>query len=403
VTTSPFIVVISIASLAIATSCSAPEPAVESGGSRDSAGVTIVDNSIAHLDKIEVTEVLSPAIRVGIVDGDARYRFFKVRGVASLSDGTITVLNGGEHEVRFYDRAGRFITAVGRKGDGPGEFQFPVGLRRTGDTLSIVDMVANRLTDIAPGGRVLRTRTVRARLSGFVAFLDSTTYIAAEPRSLRGLGEGIFDSPFIVRRVDLQRGTVDTLGSFGGRRELQSFTGDLVVQTAVPFTVHPRVHLREDRVYVLEGNTPQIDIYDGMGTLVRSVRVRRDPRSVTASDYTRYVDERIREISTLPSSSELAAHRAELRDIYDRMPRPAHFPFYDAFFVTDGDEIWVREYDPFPGPFQTWTRFDPNGYAVQIVRLPRALKVYEITNSIALGVSTDSMGVEYVERYEWSS
>lgn len=399
----PIIAATSIASLALAPGCSAPEPPVLSGGIRDSVGVMIVENSMAHLARLEVTEVPAPAIRIGTVDGPANYQFFKARGVASLSDGTIAVLNAGEHELRFYDQTGHFIRTVGRQGNGPGEFQFPVGLRRSGDTLSVVDMVANRLTEIAPDGQVLRTRTVAARLSGFIAFLDSSTFIAAEPHSLRGLGEGVYDLPHILRRVDLRHGTVDTIGLFGGRRELQTFAGDLVVQTAVPFTVYPQVRIWNNEIYVLEGNTPNVDVYDRSGALTRSIRVQKKSRAVTSSDFAHFVIDRINELAALPHTSELAVRRADLKSIYDRMPSPPHFAYFDDLIVADSGDLWVRDYDPFPGAFQTWTRFDPAGFAVQVVRLPHAVRLYEIKYGSALGVRTDSLGIEYVERYHWSS
>lgn len=295
------------------------------GGSGDSSGVVIVENSGALPAGLEIAAIDSPTIRIGQIEGDSRYELFQVRGVAELSDGRIAVLNGGGHEVLFYDREGRFITSVGRQGSGPGEFQFPVGMIRADDTLTVIDMFANRLTDIAPDFRVLRTRTVPVPLSGFVAFLDSSTFVAAQPPSLRNLGEGVFDMPYVVRVIVLREGTADTLGTFGGRREMQSYAGEYVMATPVPFTVYPQVRVRGGDIYILEGSTPKIDVYDRHGVLLRSIRLSRDARPVTASDYKRFVDERIDEISALPSTSELAAHRSNLRKIYDQMPRPDHF------------------------------------------------------------------------------
>ena len=52
---------------------------------------------------------------------------------------------------------GVFQDAVGRTGEGPGEYIWPVLMRRSADTLSIVDIRASRLTTIR-GGAIATTR-----------------------------------------------------------------------------------------------------------------------------------------------------------------------------------------------------------------------------------------------------
>ena len=75
----------------------------------------------------------TPLVEIGVREGDDAYQLHRVRGSVRLEDGRIVVLNAGTQQLRYYDSDGLFLSAVGRRGEGPGEFQSPAGLRRTED------------------------------------------------------------------------------------------------------------------------------------------------------------------------------------------------------------------------------------------------------------------------------
>lgn len=382
-------------------SCDAPEGRV-SIASRDSAGVRIIENADAQISSLAVIQVDSPGLRIGTVTGPAPYQLFDVRGVTQLSDGTIAVLNGGSHEIRFYDSTGGFLRSTGRHGNGPGEFRFPVGMVRSADTLIVIDMSARRFTYIGPDGRLVRTKPSTVGLSGFVAFLDSSTFLAAEPLRHRSEGEGIFQRPYVARAVDIESGVADTLGTFGTLAEMRTFAGEIVATTRVPFTVHPGFRVSDGEIYVAEGHTSDIRVFDRDGQLIRVIRTTLAPSPVTAADYSRYVEHEIARLGMLPSTSEQAAHRGDLRRIYDAMNPPSVEPYYDELFLTAENDVWVRRFNAFAADFQEWIRFSASGRVVEIIRLPATVRVRDMQESSALGVTVDSLGVEYVERYDWS-
>jgi hypothetical protein len=96
-------------------------------------------------------------------------------GAAELaSPGPLVVARSGDvylgdfrnQRILVFDSRGRYGRALGRKGEGPGEFQ---GLGRfgwLGDTLWVTDQRLGRVTFFGPDGRVLRTTTERISVPG---------------------------------------------------------------------------------------------------------------------------------------------------------------------------------------------------------------------------------------------
>ena len=160
---------------------------------RDSAGVTIVDNTGVDPAKVARWAVdTSPSVTIGTADGDSAYELASVGGVQRLANGMIVVLNGqgeAKFEFRFYDSTGKHIATHGRLGQGPGEYRWinffgSVG----GDTVIGVDFPNGRLNWLSASQGHIRS----ARLSeeGFRKVLGDDASGIVE--SLVPLGDSVY-------------------------------------------------------------------------------------------------------------------------------------------------------------------------------------------------------------------
>ncbi len=115
--------------------------------------VPMVSNPIKPRDGI-VTPKLTELWSVGGEDdaqGDLINRPFDIR---LAPDGTVYVLDWNDVCIRVFDANGKFLRQVGRKGQGPGEFDTPFYFDVDGaGRIHVVDMRSLRMTRFDPAGK----------------------------------------------------------------------------------------------------------------------------------------------------------------------------------------------------------------------------------------------------------
>ncbi len=117
---------------------------------------------------------LSHVVSLGTVDGPGALASLPV-AVARDSRGRfyVTTPEQGLEPPFVYDSTGRFMTRLGRKGRGPGEYLDPTAiLVSPGDTTHILDRGTGRITVLSPSYVVARTVLVLASSYDFVLVTD---------------------------------------------------------------------------------------------------------------------------------------------------------------------------------------------------------------------------------------
>jgi hypothetical protein len=107
---------------------------------------------------LEVTGKVS----LGEEDGEG---FVDMPSAAARSSGSYFIVNRSlDYEIRVFDLSGRFQRVIGRKGQGPGEFQAIWDLAAsTGDSLHVIDLSNQRRTVLSPEFEVVRSHSLPAR------------------------------------------------------------------------------------------------------------------------------------------------------------------------------------------------------------------------------------------------
>jgi hypothetical protein len=89
----------------------------------------------------------SPAIDIGIAEGNETDELAGASGSVRLPDGRIVIGNSGTSELRIFDGNGIFLRSIGRKGEGPGEFLGALQLVALSDTsFAVFDQGNQRLS-----------------------------------------------------------------------------------------------------------------------------------------------------------------------------------------------------------------------------------------------------------------
>jgi hypothetical protein len=331
----------------------------------DSAGVEIVTSTEAEWSDGGGWRVDTvPNLSIGTFGGDPEYELFNVSGAVRFEDGTIGVVNTGSHEVRFYDATGRYLRAIGREGEGPGEFRRPSQIfPLAGDSVAVWDSRLRRMSVFDGEGAFARSFLLGDGDQSFsVGDLSGRTLRASTSISFGR------DAPIGARRdsslhvlFDLDGDSLSSLGRFPAidRYIRTTATGMTVVIAVFAQSTYSTTYGASWFFATNEGYV--IDELDGEGNLLRSIRRAVVPIEVTGA----MID---REIEALLSGMEEV--RKMLSPLYAEMPKPQVLPSYSGLEVDAGGNLWVRQYSTVADPVYVWTVFDPSGRMLGDVELP---------------------------------
>jgi len=115
-------------------------------------------------------------VAIGQLDGPREYAFGQVRSAVMDPRGGFYLYDFNDRQIRRYDRTGRFLNLVGKKGGGPGEYEQMAGMAVTRDGQLIVHDTRNsRITYFNPDGKVAREFPLLRRAFYVENFIVDTT------------------------------------------------------------------------------------------------------------------------------------------------------------------------------------------------------------------------------------
>jgi len=118
--------------------------------------VTVIKNPKEPIYKTPVLE-LKEDLSIGGPDAQGEYAIGQIMDVVVDEVGAVYVLDYKNSHIKVFDQAGEFVRTIGRKGQGPGEFEIPVmmSLVRTHGELA-VQQVTRRMSFFKTDGTFLR-------------------------------------------------------------------------------------------------------------------------------------------------------------------------------------------------------------------------------------------------------
>jgi hypothetical protein len=347
------------------------------------------------------------------IDGHAAV-LLPVDWLGVAPDGTIAVIQGQDHCVRFFSPSGQDLGCAGRRGEGPGEFMWLARAGWVGDTLWVADTSLDRITLFSTEPRILTT-------------LPPLRGIGPAPGDEGHYAEYLSASPYAVLReghllvLGLNPNPAEGEGSSGDRPLLRvSAEGEiqgLVLRVpsnrdgflritydggssslAIPFHPVPRWSVAPD------GSRAATLVTDLEGPDSRTFRIRVHAASgeelfnrtypfVPVPLPERVVDSLVEARIKGASRREIAnAYRTELRDQI-----PSTYPPAGRLVVGSDGRIWVglRADDR----VRPWMILSPEGEPIGQVSLPRRFFLWAAGKTHVWGSETDDLDVESIVRF----
>lgn len=344
-------------------------------------------------------------LRIGEIAGEDAYLFGRIGGVVRDSVGRAFVVDAQADEVRVFDRDGRFLFRVGRRGEGPGELKTPC------------------CPAIGPEGRLWVRESGNARYSAFALGEGEASF---ETSVRMGHAAANMWAPVTFdaegRLIDVGQGVAS-----GGETSLVRLhtRGDGSVDSTVTVPSPPPEEIGLHTVTRRTGEGA-ITFYlyqpHGPSHLVAHGPGGRWAEAVS-SDYRIEVHGPRGRVVTIegpagPGPELTEAERQEagkrMEDDRERLDlRPGALPYgvpdrkpplRDLQF-DQGGRLWVELSVPGDSPYRTADVYDTDGELVGRYRWPaevRAGSLAWIGRESLLGITVDSLGVQRVARVRFT-
>ncbi len=354
-----------------------------------------------------------PDPRIGSMD-DPDYIFGFIVGLAVGPDGLLYTMHWREGTIRRWTQDGAPAGSIGRKGEGPGEFERPSGMGFFGDSLWVWDSEHYRVSYFGLDGEFLGSVSPKVDLGGRDENparpdrpLRDGTFVGSSPAWSEGIARGtLTESPYERMDADGNRlariwtrrwepRDVFALLFDGGA----SFAGQ-------PFGDGPMMSMDEHGFVVVDQRS-----WTGDGEAVVTVTkinldgdtlltaaVPYDPVPLPSERFDSAVAARVER--ELGDPGPFSATESQIREA---MYRPSHLPAIGGMFQADDGTIWLRRYDPVESEtgdrMNEWWILDAQGAPLARALTPVGLSIRVISADAVWGIERDELDVQYMVRY----
>lgn len=341
-----------------------------------------------------------PETRIGSVH-DPDHIFNPVTHMALGPDGLLYTTHAGEGTVRRWTADGVPAGSLGRRGEGPGEFQYPFGLGFFGDSLWVWDVVAVRVSYFDLEGGFLGSVQVRGNAGGatgspvrpVVPLRDGTFMGMTLPASTSIARGSQTESPFVRLNADgrsLNRIWTqpwrrhDTFATSSAR---QPFGDDHLSGMGARGLL-----VVERRAWTGEGDpTMRVSEIGFDGDTIFTAAVPYDPVPLPAERFDSVV------------GAWAGGNVASEARIREAMYRPSYLSAVSRLIGAQDGTVWLQRFDPVEvvggERMIEWWVLDDEGAPRARALTPVGLDVKLIAEGMVWGIERDELGVEYIVRH----
>lgn len=360
-------------------------------------GANNADSALGEgLTGVPISIASDPFLVVGTVSGDTLYELAGVTTPFLLPEGSLVVPLETAGVIRLFDANGEFLEALGRPGEGPGEFRRLSTAWPRGDTIEAYDTRLARVTRFLPGGSIATVPIEQGAGARVVPGALTDGWVLS--RVAGPIGDGVRDRVAFVR-ASATGSYLGEVASLGGieRHFTPGFSGP------GPLSFVTRSVVAGDRIYLAETEMPRIQVLNPSGELEREIVWQPAPLPTPERALQLIVDSAVVRSVTQPGPP--------IEERIAAFPATNQVPSFWDMRVDERGFVWVQPFEPgrhsvwyswLRGGSRSWgpwSVFSPDGVPVGTIVIPEGLTVTQISDTTVVGVYFDELGVEFVHAY----
>ena len=298
-----------------------------------------------------------------------------------LSNGVIVIADPFVPAIRYFSPDGKLIRSVGRKGEGPGEFEVPRWLRQCGtDSVFVWDAGQMRMTVLDGAGSMVRQFKIESVGGALECSRRGVLVAIGPPLSGRApsLRERRVSGPLVI--LDREGRAA---GSFGvvphwEFRPLGRFTS---------------LAVSDSLLFMGTADSAWVDVLSLQGTHLGGISVGGAPREPTERHYDLAIEAAANQFA---NRGDRETAKAMERQMFPEPPEA--LPPYAGLFIDPDEVLWAVT--SFAGDAVTVLQaVTATGEKLGEVRLPRYIQVFEVGRGYVLGAYETEEGVPHVALY----
>ena len=344
---------------------------------------------------------LVETLRIGASDGDHPAVFGDIRNILVDQMNRMWVVDQLATEVRVFTPDGGFVRAIGRRGEGPGEF------RRIGDAFHgangeiWVEDVGRRWEVFDTAGKWMGTHRLPFHQGNMTrAWTGEGIFVLRHGGKAKffQMAGGVLqptsrEDPWPSNQLAVARSRPSVRFESEG-------PVPVVIEPGIPFAPHASTFLgpaltvnywRADVSGLGRYEIRRANLEDGPN-LVVTVRHRYEPALISDS---------VRRAAADSLLGRYTSGTSKLASDFDWTMIPRHYPAFDRIVVATSGEVWVRR--TLPGGIAGFDVFDRGGHYLGQPEVPNRLgsmRINVIGAAAIYAIDTDDLGVDYVVRMD---
>jgi hypothetical protein len=324
--------------------------------------------------------------------------FGSIASAHFFRDGSIIVADPLSFKVIFFDSAGRFVRAIGRRGGGPAEFSNLRWARPYGsDSVATYDAAQRRISILDRTGRFGRSVIIRSPAEGLSPTAAAVTpdghIIVGARRSITSeVPAGIHTLPL---ELWLYSPTGTPLSRIAG-----GLVGEEWVKVGTPGTLMMRpfasvslVATGGGRVYIADSATYPIRALSApSGSSLRITGSRATP----AASQPYVAEYREQQLVAARQSGNQDAVIAQTK-LLDGIPYPSSVPVLARLIVDTEGRLWAQDYPPPAWRRQTFALYNNAGTRVARITGPEGGRIVDAHGEKVLVIVRDPDDVRQIQ------
>lgn len=319
---------------------------------------------------------------------DENYTFYRAVFIEVDKDGNIFVLDGGNCRIQKFDKNGKHIQTIGKRGQGPGEFEHPnhINLDSKGN-IYVRDM--NRVHKFNKNGEFVRCLPLSEYKRPWYGVTKEGNFLGIV---LTKTSEEMTED---IVLESSEEGRLKTIKSYPVGRFHEIYEG---ISMGNPYSGRPFFcPLNEELAAYGHSSEYKLFIINSLGEIVLIIEKDEPPKTITKEEKDRFADNFIKLHKR--SDPRLKLKKSDIKKRFEFLKNK---PFFSWMLKDDIGRIYISEYrkQPFTGKSLFYDLFNNEGYYLYRVKMPSHIDMIIKNGNIYRVTHDPDTGYYKVKRYK---